>query len=54
MLEFEFKKDRYDIRIPDDVYEAMKNCTQNPDKATSYIPESVFSLRVGKVMHVLK
>ncbi|XP_028993390.1 MORC family CW-type zinc finger protein 3a isoform X2 [Betta splendens] len=45
MLEFDFVKDRYDVRIPDDVCEAMKNSNQNPDRAASYIPESVYSLR---------
>ncbi|XP_054471050.1 MORC family CW-type zinc finger protein 3-like isoform X2 [Anoplopoma fimbria] len=42
--EFDFKKDRYDIRIPSDVYEEM-NDTQHPDKVTSNIPESFYSLR---------
>ncbi|XP_071332067.1 MORC family CW-type zinc finger protein 3a [Trachinotus anak] len=41
-LEFDFEADRYDIRIPSDVYEAMSD---TPQQVTSYIPESVYSLR---------
>lgn len=40
-LEFDFETDRYDIRIPSVVYETIKD-----PEITSYIPESVFSLRV--------
>ncbi|XP_041857889.1 MORC family CW-type zinc finger protein 3a isoform X2 [Melanotaenia boesemani] len=43
--EFDFEKDRYDIRIPSEVYEMMNNPSQLPDRTTSYIPESVYSLR---------
>ncbi|XP_032386265.1 MORC family CW-type zinc finger protein 3a isoform X2 [Etheostoma spectabile] len=43
--EFDLTKDRYDIRIPSDVYESMKDNTQQPDIVTSYIPESFYSLR---------
>ncbi|XP_068560972.1 MORC family CW-type zinc finger protein 3a [Cebidichthys violaceus] len=42
--EFDFEKDRYDIRIPSDVYEEM-NVTQHSDRLTSHIPESFYSLR---------
>ncbi|XP_054471297.1 MORC family CW-type zinc finger protein 3-like isoform X2 [Anoplopoma fimbria] len=42
--EFDFEKNRYDIRIPSDVNEEM-NDTQHPDKVTSNIPESFYSLR---------
>ncbi|XP_075963210.1 MORC family CW-type zinc finger protein 3a isoform X2 [Anarhichas minor] len=44
MTEFDFEKDRYDIRIPSDVYEEM-NDAQHPDRVTSHIPESFYSLR---------
>ncbi|XP_047456974.1 MORC family CW-type zinc finger protein 3-like isoform X2 [Mugil cephalus] len=40
--EFDFEKDRYDIRIPTDVYEELQDPTQIP---ASYTPECVFSLR---------
>uniref|UniRef100_A0A8D0AA24 MORC family CW-type zinc finger 3a n=1 Tax=Sander lucioperca TaxID=283035 RepID=A0A8D0AA24_SANLU len=43
--EFDLEKDRYDIRIPSDVYESMKDTSQQPDNVTSYIPESFYSLR---------
>ncbi|XP_047457138.1 MORC family CW-type zinc finger protein 3-like [Mugil cephalus] len=43
--EFDFQTDCYDIRIPSDVYEDLKESTQTPDKVTSHIPECVFSLR---------
>ncbi|XP_076603728.1 MORC family CW-type zinc finger protein 3a isoform X2 [Chaetodon auriga] len=42
--EFDFETDRYDIRIPSDVYESMNDPSQHPG-VTSYIPESVYSLR---------
>uniref|UniRef100_A0A671W9Z5 MORC family CW-type zinc finger 3a n=1 Tax=Sparus aurata TaxID=8175 RepID=A0A671W9Z5_SPAAU len=42
--EFDFKSDRYDIRIPSDIYEAINNKSPHPG-VTSYIPESVYSLR---------
>ncbi|KAK9537727.1 hypothetical protein VZT92_005315 [Zoarces viviparus] len=42
--EFDFEKDRYDIRIPSDVYEEI-NVAQHPDRVTSHIPESFYSLR---------
>ncbi|XP_056281768.1 MORC family CW-type zinc finger protein 3a isoform X2 [Pseudoliparis swirei] len=42
--EFDFDTDRYDIRIPADVYEEM-NSTQYPDRAASNIPVSFYSLR---------
>ncbi|KAM6955886.1 MORC family CW-type zinc finger protein 3a [Lycodopsis pacificus] len=51
MTEFDFEKDRYDIRIPSGIYEEM-NDAQHPDRATgmsdrvtSHIPESFYSLR---------
>lgn len=43
-LEFDFDADRYDIRIPSDAYMEMNDI--------SYIPESLFSLRV-RVINVL-
>nr|XP_033473928.1 MORC family CW-type zinc finger protein 3a [Epinephelus lanceolatus] len=43
--EFDFVRDRYDIRIPSDVYETMNDTSQQPDRVTSYIPESFYSLR---------
>ncbi|XP_029315454.1 MORC family CW-type zinc finger protein 3a isoform X2 [Cottoperca gobio] len=43
--EFDFETDRYDIRIPSDVYETMKDTSQQPDRVTSHNPESFYSLR---------
>ncbi|KAM9343617.1 MORC family CW-type zinc finger protein 3a isoform 2-T2 [Pholidichthys leucotaenia] len=44
--EFDFVKDRYDIRIPSEVYEEMTNDTSlQADRITSYVPETSFSLR---------
>ncbi|XP_022057633.1 MORC family CW-type zinc finger protein 3a [Acanthochromis polyacanthus] len=43
--EFDFETDRYDIRIPSEVYETMNDPSQLPDRSTSYIPETVYSLR---------
>uniref|UniRef100_A0A8C5GGN0 CW-type domain-containing protein n=1 Tax=Gouania willdenowi TaxID=441366 RepID=A0A8C5GGN0_GOUWI len=43
--EFDFGKDRYDIRIPSEVYESYKDPSLNTDRFTSYIPESFYSLR---------
>ncbi|XP_029968571.1 MORC family CW-type zinc finger protein 3a [Salarias fasciatus] len=43
--EFDFEKDRYDIRIPSEVYETLNDAAQNSDSAISHTPESVFSLR---------
>ncbi|XP_008273840.1 MORC family CW-type zinc finger protein 3a [Stegastes partitus] len=43
--EFDFEKDKYDIRIPSEVYETMNDPSQHPDRVTSYIPESMYSLR---------
>ncbi|XP_039674451.1 MORC family CW-type zinc finger protein 3a isoform X1 [Perca fluviatilis] len=43
--EFDLAKDRYDIRIPSDIYESMKDTSQQSDIVTSYIPESFYSLR---------
>ncbi|XP_068428043.1 MORC family CW-type zinc finger protein 3a isoform X2 [Clinocottus analis] len=42
--DFDFDTDRYDIRIPADVYVEM-NSTQHPDRVTSNIPVSFYSLR---------
>ncbi|XP_073329206.1 MORC family CW-type zinc finger protein 3a isoform X2 [Pagrus major] len=42
--EFDFTSDRYDIRIPSDIYEAMNDKSPHPG-VTSYTPESVYSLR---------
>nr|XP_057937266.1 MORC family CW-type zinc finger protein 3a [Doryrhamphus excisus] len=41
-LEFDFQKDRYDIQIPSDVYEALN---QPFERIPSHVPESVYSLR---------
>uniref|UniRef100_A0A3P8UGE0 MORC family CW-type zinc finger 3a n=1 Tax=Amphiprion percula TaxID=161767 RepID=A0A3P8UGE0_AMPPE len=43
--EFDFETDKYDIRIPSEVYETMNDPSQLPDRITSYIPETVYSLR---------
>ncbi|XP_023271747.1 MORC family CW-type zinc finger protein 3 [Seriola lalandi dorsalis] len=50
-LEFDFAKDQYDIRIPSDIYEAMSDTTQ---QVTSYIPQSVYSLRAYSSVLYLK
>ncbi|KAM8749469.1 MORC family CW-type zinc finger protein 3a [Acanthopagrus schlegelii] len=42
--EFDFKSDRYDIRIPSDIYEAMNDKSPHPG-VTSNTPECVYSLR---------
>ncbi|XP_060944504.1 MORC family CW-type zinc finger protein 3-like [Limanda limanda] len=42
-LEFDFQKDRYDIRIPSDINESGSDTSQH--QSSSYIPESVYSLR---------
>ncbi|XP_070832539.1 MORC family CW-type zinc finger protein 3-like [Chaetodon trifascialis] len=42
--EFDFETDRYDIRIPSDVYESMSDPSQHQG-ITSHTPESVYSLR---------
>lgn len=53
--EFDFETDRYDIRIPSDVYNTMNDINPRPDRVTSHIPESVYSLRVSSInVHVLK
>uniref|UniRef100_A0A3Q2CT21 MORC family CW-type zinc finger 3a n=1 Tax=Cyprinodon variegatus TaxID=28743 RepID=A0A3Q2CT21_CYPVA len=43
--EFDFGTDRYDIRIPSEVYEELSDPSQPLNRATSYVPESVVSLR---------
>ncbi|XP_037645921.1 MORC family CW-type zinc finger protein 3-like isoform X2 [Sebastes umbrosus] len=43
--EYDFSKDRYDIRIPSDVYEEMIDTSQHADRLTPYIPQSCYSLR---------
>ncbi|KAM8856896.1 MORC family CW-type zinc finger protein 3a [Synchiropus picturatus] len=43
--EYDFQKDRYDIRIPSDVYEAMNHHPQLQDSLSSHTPQCVFSLR---------
>ncbi|KAM6978414.1 MORC family CW-type zinc finger protein 3a [Tautogolabrus adspersus] len=43
--EFDFFTDRYDIRIPSDVYEELNESGQQPGRLPSHIPESVYSLR---------
>ncbi|MED6292148.1 hypothetical protein CHARACLAT_030670, partial [Characodon lateralis] len=42
--EFDFDTDRYNIRIPLEVYEELSDPSQ-PSNRTTYVPESVFSLR---------
>ncbi|XP_035532911.1 MORC family CW-type zinc finger protein 3a [Morone saxatilis] len=42
--EFDFKKDRYDIQIPSDMYEGINNPSRHSG-VTSCIPESDYSLR---------
>ncbi|KAM4730843.1 MORC family CW-type zinc finger protein 3a [Anableps anableps] len=44
-MEFDFDTDRYDIRIPSEVYEELSDPSQPSNKSTSYVPESVVSLR---------
>ncbi|XP_008399230.1 MORC family CW-type zinc finger protein 3a isoform X2 [Poecilia reticulata] len=44
--EFDFNRDRYDIRIPSEVYEELSDPSQPSNRSTSYVPESVISLRV--------
>ncbi|KAM6934175.1 MORC family CW-type zinc finger protein 3a [Xenentodon cancila] len=43
--EFDFERDRYDIRIPSEVYETLNESPLNPDRTVSYTPESIYSLR---------
>ncbi|CAN9497674.1 unnamed protein product [Ophioblennius macclurei] len=43
--EFDFDTDRYDIRIPSEVYETLNNDAQKTYNAMSHTPECVFSLR---------
>ncbi|XP_027879044.1 MORC family CW-type zinc finger protein 3a isoform X1 [Xiphophorus couchianus] len=43
--EFDFDRDRYDIRIPSEVFEELSDPSQPSNRSTSYVPESVFSLR---------
>ncbi|XP_060909470.1 MORC family CW-type zinc finger protein 3a [Labrus mixtus] len=43
--EFDFLTDRYDIRIPSDVYEEMSESDHQPGRVPSHIPESCYSLR---------
>uniref|UniRef100_A0A3P9J7U7 MORC family CW-type zinc finger 3a n=1 Tax=Oryzias latipes TaxID=8090 RepID=A0A3P9J7U7_ORYLA len=43
--EFDFETDRYDIRIPSEVYEAIGDPSKVSDRMTSHIPETVYSLR---------
>ncbi|KAM7380435.1 hypothetical protein PAMP_003730 [Pampus punctatissimus] len=47
--EFDFQSNRYDIRIPSDVYEAINETPENAENITSYIPESVYSLRNKRI-----
>ncbi|KAK5617728.1 hypothetical protein CRENBAI_001137 [Crenichthys baileyi] len=42
--EFDFDTDRYNIRIPLEVYEELSDPSQ-PSNRSTYVPESVFSLR---------
>uniref|UniRef100_A0A667WSW6 MORC family CW-type zinc finger 3a n=1 Tax=Myripristis murdjan TaxID=586833 RepID=A0A667WSW6_9TELE len=44
LTEFDFVKDRYDIQIPSEVYEAINDKSQ-PERTASSIPESEYSLR---------
>ncbi|KAI4896965.1 hypothetical protein NFI96_017923, partial [Prochilodus magdalenae] len=43
--EFEFERDRYDIRIPAQVYESNKEQTQRLEHDIQMVPESTYSLR---------
>ncbi|KAF7663063.1 hypothetical protein LDENG_00219540 [Lucifuga dentata] len=43
--EFDFETDRYDIRIPSEVYKTMSETSQHPEGVTPYVPESEYSLR---------
>ncbi|XP_016524046.1 MORC family CW-type zinc finger protein 3a isoform X2 [Poecilia formosa] len=43
--EFDFDRDRYDIRIPSEVYEELSDPSRPLNRSTSYVPESVISLR---------
>ncbi|XP_069569704.1 MORC family CW-type zinc finger protein 3a [Brachyistius frenatus] len=43
--EFDFEKDRYDIKMPSEIYETMNDPSQQPDGVNSHIAESVYSLR---------
>lgn len=43
--EFDFERDRYDIRLPPEAYETMNDPSKSQEGA-SYIPESFYSLRV--------
>lgn len=52
--EFDFETDRYDIRIPSEVYIAENDTNQRPDKITSHIPESTYSLRAFSSILYLK
>uniref|UniRef100_A0A3B1K998 Morc S5 domain-containing protein n=1 Tax=Astyanax mexicanus TaxID=7994 RepID=A0A3B1K998_ASTMX len=45
-LEFDFESDRYDIRIPAEVYENTKDQTKRLDFSGQLVPDSVCSLRV--------
>uniref|UniRef100_A0A667WHD8 Morc S5 domain-containing protein n=1 Tax=Myripristis murdjan TaxID=586833 RepID=A0A667WHD8_9TELE len=45
LTEFDFMKDCYDIQISSEVYEAINDKPQ-PERTTSSIPESEYSLRV--------
>ncbi|KAK1797796.1 hypothetical protein P4O66_008144, partial [Electrophorus voltai] len=44
-LEFDFSSDRYDIRIPADVYESTKKQYKKPEHVMQSGPESDYSLR---------
>ncbi|KAM6984976.1 MORC family CW-type zinc finger protein 3a [Aplochiton taeniatus] len=44
-LEFDFKKELYDIQIPCNVYEGMNENSKHSELSTQSIPESIYSLR---------
>ncbi|MCI4378212.1 hypothetical protein PGIGA_G00213260 [Pangasianodon gigas] len=52
-LEFDFTKDRYDIRIPVDINESTKEPNKEPEHGTS-APESDYSLRAYSSILYLK
>ncbi|KAB5576854.1 hypothetical protein PHYPO_G00203300 [Pangasianodon hypophthalmus] len=52
-LEFDFMKDRYDIRIPVDINESTKEPNKEPEHGTS-APESDYSLRAYSSILYLK
>lgn len=46
-LEFDFGWDRYDIRIPAEVYESTEEKNDRLERGLQMVPESTYSLRVS-------